>query len=269
MHVATIGALALWGFGLQFAQIPLPSSVDLIQLSSRAVLSDWERAPTFDFCESDRTGEGRDYQVTMIAGSPYKRLVAIGGAAISHEAQQSEAKKQVSVSEERQNETPLAHQSRLAQYEKERRRNQLLLEELTSAMEFTLIGSQRMGEYDTYVLEARPKPGYIPKSTTTKVLTGMKGTLWIDKSSFRWVKVTAEVVHPVTIEGFLARVEPGTRFELEERPLQDPLGTWLVTHFLMKSRATILWLFPKSSMDNQFYSHYKPNGQLSPGECLQ
>jgi hypothetical protein len=41
------------------------------------------------------------------------------------------------------------------------------------------------------------------------VLTGMEGKLWIDEKTFQWVKVEATVIRPVSIEGFLAEVEPG------------------------------------------------------------
>jgi hypothetical protein len=62
-------------------------------------------------------------------------------------------------------------------------------------MNFTLAGTQSVGAYQTYVLEANPRPGYRPNSAAAKVLTGMRGSLWIDQTSFRWVRVEAEVIH--------------------------------------------------------------------------
>ena len=47
----------------------------------------------------------------------------------------------------------------------------------------------------------------------------MEGTLWIDRDTFQWVKVEAQVTRPVKIVGFLAEVEPGTHFELEKKPI--------------------------------------------------
>lgn len=98
-----------------------------------------------------------------------------------------------------------------------------------------------------------------------QVLPGMKGKLWIDETSFRWVKVQAEVVKPVSIAGFLARVEPGTRFELQERPITP--STWLARVFTMQSRAKILFLISKSSEANETYFNYRPNGTLSINTC--
>ena len=99
----------------------------------------------------------------------------------------------------------------------------------------------------------------------TKVLTGLKGKLWIDESSFRWVKVQAEAVKPVSIVGFLARVEPGTQFELQERPINAEI--WLPCLFRKQARAKILFLVNKSSETNESYFNYEPNGKLSIDSC--
>jgi hypothetical protein len=251
-------------------QQPGPSVQEIVHRSAQAIREDWEKAPDFDFCEVDQNSKNaKTYLVMMVSGSPYNRLVAVNGSALSPEIQRAEAEKLATTILQRQKETPEARRKRIAQYEKERRRDQQLLEELTSAMEFRLVGSETVNSHETYVLNAEPKRSYVPKSLATKVLTGMRGRLWIDQSSYRWVKVKAEVVHPVTIEGFLARVEPGTQFELEETPVDSPSGIWLASRFAVRSRATILWLFPKSSMQDETYFHYKANGTLSPEECQQ
>jgi len=70
--------------------------------------------------------------------------------------------------------------------------------------------------------------------------------LWIDTKTLQWVKVEAHVVRPVAIEGFLARVERGTYFELEKAPLSD--GTWQFEHFAM------LFLFNHRSAVDETYS---------------
>ena len=78
------------------------------------------------------------------------------------------------------------------------------MEQLTKALDFKLVGEQKLGPYEVYVLKATPRPGYEPPNIESKVLTGMEGKLWIDEKTFQWVKVEATVVRPVSIEGFLA-----------------------------------------------------------------
>ena len=88
----------------------------------------------------------------------------------------------------------------------------------------------------------------------TEVLKGMQGQLWIDKKTFQWVKVEAQVIHPVSIGGFLARVEPGTRFELENMPVEDDI--WLPKHFSMKAHARVMVLFRHNSSEDESYYNY-------------
>jgi hypothetical protein len=89
-----------------------------------------------------------------------------------------------------------------------------------------------------------------------QVLTGMEGELWIDQKSYQWVHVHASVTHPVSIEGFLARVVPGTEFDLQNAPV--PGGTWQPSHFSMKSKAKILLMFGHNSEEDDTYWDYHP-----------
>ena len=45
-------------------------------------------------------------------------------------------------------------------------------------------------------------------SRAGKVLSGMRGTLWIDKDSFHIVRAEGRVVAPVPVYGILARLCP-------------------------------------------------------------
>ncbi len=109
-----------------------------------------------------------------------------------------------------------------------------------------------------WMLKATPRPGYNPPNMETQVLPGMEGELWIDQKTYNWVKVTAHVIHPVSIEGFLAEVEPGTRFELEKSPVGG--GIWQITHFSMHSQAKVLHLFGRSSQEDDTYFDYQRIG---------
>lgn len=155
--------------------------------------------------------------------------------------------------------SPEQRQKRIAAYEKERKRDHLLMQQLTVAFDFKLIGNRIIESRDVYVLRATPRKGYKPPNMETQVLTGMRGELWIDRKTFQWVKVTAHVIHPVSIQGFLAQVQPGTRFELEKMPVDD--GIWLAKHFEMRSSAKVLFVFDRTDQeDNTFFDYRRiPN----------
>ena len=155
---------------------------------------------------------------------------------------------------ERRSESAQKRAQRIAKYEAERKHNHTLMEQLAKAFDFKLVGQQRLNTYEVYVLRATPHPGYRPPNMDTQALTGMQGTLWIDKTSFQWVKVEAQVTHPVSIGGFLARVEPGTRFELEKAPVSDDV--WFPKHFSMSARAKVLFLFRHNGQEDDTYFNY-------------
>ena len=129
-----------------------------------------------------------------------------------------------------------------------------MMEQLAKAFDFNLKGESTLEGRNVYVLGATPRKGYQPPVTNARVLTGMRGTLWIDKATSQWVRVRAEVIRPVSIEGFLAKVEPGTWFELEKAPVADDI--WLTKHFSMKSRARVLFMFNHHNQENDVYSDY-------------
>jgi len=78
--------------------------------------------------------------------------------------------------------------------------------------------------------------------------------MWIDQKTNEWVKVTAQVIRPVSIAGFLAEVEPGTQFELDRAPVTG--GVWQPTHYWMRSKAKVLYMFNHASSDDETYFDY-------------
>ena len=86
----------------------------------------------------------------------------------------------------------------------------------------------------------------------------MRGKMWIDAEQYQWVRVHAEVFRPVAFGLFIAHVEPGTEFTLEEKPVQS--GLWLPSHFSMQVRANVLFL-SRNSNDDETYSNYHRTGE--------
>ncbi len=230
----------------------------IIERSVRANNLDWQRAPGYKYFETDRDAQGKGtktYEVRMILGSPYQRLMAVNEQPLPPDEQQAEQGKMEAAIAARSKESPRQKAQRIAKYEKERKQDHLMMEQLTKAFDFKLQGTQKLGSYEVYWLKATPRPGYQPPNMQTKALTGMEGQLWVDSETYQWVRVEATVVHPVSIEGFLARVEPGTRFELENVPVGEDL--WLPKHFAMKANAKVLLLFNHHEQEDQTFFDYR------------
>lgn len=236
----------------------------IIHRSVEANNRDWEAAPEFDNNERDRNKDGaKTYEVTMMAGSPYQRLIGVNGHELSTAQKKEEQDKYEKAVAKRQHESPEERSERIAKYQADRRRDHILLDQMAVGFDFHLLGKQLVNGYNVYVLRATPRRGYKPPDRDSQVLTGMEGTLWIDQHTFQWVKVEAHVVHPVKIEGFIAVVEPGTRFEVEKRPVSGDI--WLASHFSMKAKAKVLLLFQHRGKEDDTFFNYR-KAQDTPTE---
>ena len=239
---------------------------EIVARSAEVIHGDWERAPEYDFCANAKYGNvTTTTAVLMLDGSPYYRLVARNGLLLSEADQAAEQSKYEKAVRERRGENAEEHKRRVAGYQAERTRNQRLLEEFTKAMQFALAGEATVSGRQTYVVRGKPRPGYTPASKETKVLSGMVGTIWVDRETYHWVKAEAEVTRPVAVVGFIATVDPGTRFELEEAAVDE--NTWLATHFSMRTSARVFFLFHRRTMKDESYFNYQPVGRLSPASC--
>jgi len=230
-----------------------PDVKTIIQRSVAASEKDFQAAPQYNYKERDRTGsETKTNAVTILEGSPYERLIAINGEDLPAAQAAEELKKQQHAEAERRAESSDQRKRRIAKYERERARDHEMMSQLSEAFDFKLAGKGKVRGFNVWNLKATPRPGYRPPNMQSQVLRGMQGELWIDCASYRWVKVSANVIRPVSIVGFLARVEPGTQFEVEKSPVDKDI--WQVTHFVMKSRAKVLFLVRRNaSEDVSFY----------------
>jgi hypothetical protein len=235
-----------------------PSVDEIIQHSVEANDRDWDADPHYDYSERDRVGSGsKTYAVTFIAGTPYQRLIAIDGKPLPPAQAAEEENKLKDVTAKRLAESPDQKSQRIAKYDADRKRDHAMLAQLTKAFDFRLVGEQMLAGHNVYVLLATPRAGYHPPDRDTQVLPGMRGKLWIEQASFQWVKVEAHVIRPVAIEGFLARVQPGTRFELEKSPVAPDI--WLPRHFAMKAAARVLFVIEHRSQQDEYYFNYHRN----------
>jgi hypothetical protein len=227
----------------------------IIKKSVAANQADFNAAPQYSYRTREKTEDGdKTHDVIMIDGSPYERLVAVDGNPISTEDAAKEQEKLNQARKERKAEASERRRQRIAKYEKDRQRDHAMMSQLTQAFTFKLLGQKKVRSYTVYVLRATPRRGYNPPNLETQVLTGMQGELWIDTKSYQWVKVTAEVIRPVSIIGFLAQVEPGTKFELEKMPVGD--GIWMPMRFSMRSHAKVLYMFNRASQEDDTFSNY-------------
>src|SRR6185437_7581283 len=212
-----------------------PDATTIIQRSVDAMHRDWQASENYVHLERDLESHGsKTFQILMIEGSTYQKLTAINGKPLSAGEAKKEEQKLRDEVKSRCGESPSERQKRIAEYQKDQKRDHEMIGELTKAFTFKIAGRQRVNGHQTWLLNASPKAGYQPPNLETKALTGMEGKLWIDTATFEWVQVEAHVVRPVSIAGFLARVEPGTVFHLVRAPVGKAF--WAPSHFSDRSK---------------------------------
>jgi hypothetical protein len=260
---AVCGLVLLLTFRALPAVLPSSEAVQIVQRSVANTNADWAAAPHYNFTERDIAYEhGRrttkTYDVLMIDGSPYDRLTAIDDRPLSPERAAEEERKLQQETARRKHESAGARHKRIAEYQNERHQDHALMAEMAKAFDYQLLGQENVDGRRCYVLAATPRRSYEPINRDTKVLKGMRGKMWIDTEQFQWVKVHAEVFRPVAFGLFIADVQPGTEFSLEQKPVTGNL--WLPSHFSMRVQARVLHFWSKNSNDDETYTNYRRNG---------
>ena len=242
-----------------------PNPDQIIRKSIAVTKADWAQAPKYSYLERDVESKrhsprtSKTNRVLMIDGSPYNLVTAINDEPLSPEQKAVEQRKLEREIGKRQNESRREREKRLEKYRKENEHNHDMLQEMVDAFQFRLAADTEVNGRACWVLDAEPKPGYEPDDHEGRVLKGMKGRLWIDKSTYQWVKVQAEVVKPVSFYGFLAKVGPGTEFSLEQEPVGGDV--WMPKTFNVRVRASALGFFSENSDESDTYLDYQPMPQ--------
>lgn len=238
-----------------------PTAAEIIRRSVTVNEADWQALPRYTHNETDverRDGARvtKTYEISMIEGSEYQKLIAENGKPLDADEREEQEQRYRREIEKRRNESASDRAKRVQKYQHDRNSDHVLMNELVNAFDFNLVGSEVVGGVDTWVLDATPKPDYKPVVSDAKVLKGMKGRMWIDKAGYHWVRVKAEVIHSVTMR-MVARVGPGTRFTFEQKPLP---GTryWVPSHFVQEVNAKVLGFARYGSREEEFYSNYRP-----------
>ena len=263
------GAVVFAGSGNSAEALANPAAIirQAVTVNNR----DWQAQLDYSYNErdikskldSDGQIQGRQsktYQMLMIDGSPYQRVLEVNGEPIPRAQRQAEEQKLNNEVQHRRNESASQRRSRIAAYQSTRAEEHLLMQQMAVAFDFRLLGEEQINGTPCYRLAATPKPDYNPPVEKARVLLGMRGQMWIDKQHFHWVKVKAEVTQPVSFGFFIAHVNPGTQFELDQMPVGD---YWLPKHFIEKVNASVLGFYSLRNQEESLYSDYQNKSQSS------
>lgn len=256
--------LALAPMAIAAAQEPVAR--EIVRRSLEASEQNWKIARNYTFLqrteERRMDAEGRvkskevkTYDITLLEGSPYIRLVARDDHPLPPSEEKKEQDKLQKSIAERLKETPAQRERRVSEYDKRRTRQQDAMREVGNAFDFRILATDRVDGHDVWVLQATPRPGYQPRSRDAKILPHVRGKLWIDQKSFHWAKLEAEVITPVSWGLFLVRLDSGARLHFDMTRVNDEV--WLPQRISISASARI-GLFKKLRVEEDTtYKNYR------------
>jgi hypothetical protein len=178
------------------------------------------------------------WDVTLLEGSGYRRLVAHNDQPLSPKEQKKEEDRLRQSAEQRRKETAEQRQRRIADSERSQERQREFLKEVLDAFDFRLIGEEALPSGQVYAIEAMPKSGYKPKLRSAFFLAKVKGRIWVDKNDFHWAKIEMEILDTISLAGFLVRLAKGGHMIVEQARVNQEV--WLPKSVTIRASARLM-----------------------------
>ena len=199
--------------------------------------------------------ETNTYDVTLLEGSPYRRLVAHNEQPLGPKEQSKEEEKLRQSIEGRRHETEAQKQQRIADWHRKEEKQHEPLHEIPDAFFLKLAPGENIEGQAVYVVDGTPKPGYKPKSKNAFFLPKVKGRFWITKQGFQCVKVEFVTLDTIAWGGIVARVSKGTRLDIELTHVNNEV--WLPKRILLAGSARVMLVKGYTGELDLTYSAFK------------
>lgn len=202
-----------------------------------------------------KSTEVRTHDLNFYYGELYSKLIEVDDKPLSQAEQKKEDEKLEKFLAKRRSESEVERTKRLAKDKKRREEGRAFLREMVNAYDFTLLGEERVGEAEAYVIEATPRKDFHPTQPHGEILSKVKGKLWIEKRDYNWVKAEAESIDTISFGLFLVRIHKGARLSFQQLHLNDEV--WLMRRFYINGGARVA-LFKNEAMEEEdTFSNYK------------
>lgn len=248
----------------------LPAEADAREIIRRVVVADesnWKLARHYGFSERVdarrldsqgriESGDVKTYDVMLLEGSPYRRLSGRNDRALPPGDEQREQHKLARSIAERTKETPEQRVRRVAEYENRPDWQREVWHELEHAFNFRLVAEEEVDGRSQYAIEATPRDGYQPRSRTARVLSQLKGKLWVDKQDYRIVRADVEVVDTISVGLFLFRLAKSSRAAFEQIRVGE--NVWLPRRVQVSASARLGFLKVLRVEQEVTYSNCRP-----------
>ncbi len=178
-----------------------------------------KRSITAELDEQDRVIKSTEkvYQVVMVGGLPFPRLVKVQGRELTPEEL------------EKQNEREMAFRQRVTRVDfkrKAKRREALATKDLIDRFHFEVLKRDRLNGRSALMLAFTPRAAAPEKTMEDKVFNRVFGTVWVDEEEAEIAKLEAQVRGPVPL-GWFGAVGSLHKFLATLERARMPDGIWV------------------------------------------
>src|ERR1019366_7477186 len=165
--------------------------------------------------------EVHTYDVTLLEGSPYRRLVALNDQPVTPKEQKKEEEKLRQSNAARSQETEPQKQQRIADWCRKQEKQREPMHEIPDAFDLRMLPDESLDGRAMWVVDAMPKAGYKPKVKSAFFFPRVKMRFWIDRKDYQAVKAEIETIDTIAWGGIVARLAKGDRLTFEMTRVND------------------------------------------------
>ena len=236
---------------------------EIIRRSVQNDLLNFDRLKNYTYVEHDedksfdRHGkvkkDGKEtYEVMILGGRDYERLIERDDKPLSFSEAKSEQEKLDKEVARREHESA----GDKVQLAKQRAEERKFLDEVPDEYNFSLLGVETISGKPAWKLFANPKPGYQPKARGARAIANMRGTVWIDQAEYQWVKVEAQATGKISYGFGMLKIDPGATVKFEQARVNDEI--WLPARASIRFNGHAALLVPlRDEIDMQFHDYRK------------
>ncbi len=174
--------------------------------------------------------------ITILAGRPYRKLIAKDDKPLPEKEARREEEKMDRELARRENMRPQEQ----ASLDKKREESRKFLREVPEAFKFTLAGEETISGKQAWVIDAEPNPDFQPKTMQARILTRLRGKVWIDEGEYQWVKADMQVLDTISLGLALFRIAPGGTIHFEQKRVNDEV--WLPQRLEIRADARLAYV---------------------------
>ena len=248
------------------AVVPPPVAKEMVRRAMQRDVSNWEQEKNYTFIQrieqrelnsdgSVKSNKSETEEIIFLYDQPYAHLIKRNDQPLSDAEARKVEKKLNDTMQKRRGETPADREKRLADFEKRHREEHEFLLEVPDAYNFRIVGEETLNGRAAYVINAEPRADFRPNLNAARVLPKLRPKLWIDKTEFQWLKMSADVIDTITWGGFLLRLHPGSHIEIEETLVNNEV--WLPLHAHIGFDARVALVKPIRLDIDAAFSDYK------------